>query len=272
MRAAGSLQPARAAAATPPAAPAGAAGAVLRLGLLHLPRLHLPDGSALRLAPNDAALLALLALDGPCARATAAALLWPDVDDEHGRNNLRQRLFRWRRSAGRELVTAGPVLALASGVEHDLDDAERRLARDPTALRGELLDGIDYGDRGALARWVAGARERWRARRRDALEATALALEAQDRLAEALACIERLALDEPLLEHVQRRLMRLHYRRGDRGAALMAYAALCRSFASRLTAGPSRETRELAALIEAGVPLPLDATSGNAWVTPAPLP
>lgn len=248
------------------------AGAVLQLRLLQLPRLQLPDGSEHRLASNDAALLALLALDGPCARAAVAALLWPDVDDEHGRNNLRQRLFRWRRAAGRELVTAGPVLALAPGVEHGLDDAERLLADDPAALRGELLDGIDYGDRGALARWVAGARERWHARRRDALEAAALAHEGQDRLAESLACVERLALDEPLLEHVQRRLMRLHYRRGDRGAALSVYAALCRSFASRLAAGPSRETRELAALIEAGVPLPLDALSGNGSVTPSALP
>lgn len=253
--------------AAPAVRPADAGGAPLRLCLLRLPRLHTLDGTEHPLAANDAALLALLALDGPCARASAAALLWPHVDDEHGRNNLRQRLFRWRRAAGRELVTAGPVLALAPGVEHGLDDVERTLARDPAALRGDLLEGIDYGDHGALARWVAGARERWRARRRDALEAAALAHEAQGRLSDALACVERLALDEPLHEHVQRHLMRLYYRRGDRGAALAAYAALCRSFAARLAAGPSRETRELAALIEAGVLLPLDAAPGNGSVT-----
>ena len=43
---------------------------------------------------KDAALLALLAFDGPQPRGEAAALLWPDADAAHARNSLRQRLFR----------------------------------------------------------------------------------------------------------------------------------------------------------------------------------
>ena len=92
----------------------------VRVCLLGQPRLAWDDGRSKPLERRDAALLALLALDGAVPRARAAALVWPNGDAERARNNLRQRLFRLRHAAERDLIVAGDMLRLADGIEHDL--------------------------------------------------------------------------------------------------------------------------------------------------------
>ncbi|MEO8806350.1 MAG: BTAD domain-containing putative transcriptional regulator [Burkholderiaceae bacterium] len=149
-----------------------------------------------------------------------AALLWPDVDADNARNNLRQRVFRLRRLGGRDVVEHRQILALAPGILHDLGDLEDALRADAAGAAGELLGQFDYADSAGLADWIDAARQRWRAARRDLLAELAAREEQHNRIAAALPYAERLARDEPLLEHAQRQLMRLHYRRGDRGAAL----------------------------------------------------
>ncbi|MBP6564498.1 MAG: hypothetical protein KA200_02680, partial [Burkholderiales bacterium] len=91
-----------------------------RLWLSRGGRFEVPGGATGDLEPKDALLLAYLAIEGPAPRARLAALLWPDVDDERARGNLRQRLLRLNRGAGVELVTGHPLARLADGVEHDL--------------------------------------------------------------------------------------------------------------------------------------------------------
>ena len=78
--------------------------ASLRIFLLGAPRLQCCDGVVHLLERKDAALLTLLAQEGPQQHATACALLWPDVGDGQARANLRQRLFRLRRTARRDVV------------------------------------------------------------------------------------------------------------------------------------------------------------------------
>ncbi len=95
-------------------------GSRIALQLIGTPSLHVPGAAPIRLERKDAALLALLALGGATPRARVAALLWPDVDDEHARNSLRQRLFRLHRGAAADVVRAGDVLQLAAHVNHDL--------------------------------------------------------------------------------------------------------------------------------------------------------
>lgn len=224
----------------------------LKVSLLAAPRLERADGGVSRLAPKDAALLALLALDGATARSQAAALLWPLVDADTARSNLRQRLFRLRRSAGVELVTPGELLQLTPAARHDLGDPSERLAADPYAVAGELLGGLQFDAEEALAEWLARARQRWAQQRADALARLADASEARDEIAAALRLAERLAAEEPLQEHAARRLMRLHYRRGDRSAAVAAYERLKDALDRVLGETPSEETRRLAALIDAG--------------------
>ena len=238
--------------------------------LLGAPQLRLADGSTHALERKDAALLALLTLEGAMPRARAASLLWPEVDEEAARNNLRQRLHRLRKRAGCDLVSsAHDVLRLADHVTHDIGPPARGttsadgaamdglpVSGGETGEPGELLGSLDYGDCADLHEWVAAARERQRAIRRDLLAETAARLEREGHLALALRYAEQLVATDPLLEHAHRRLMRLHYLRGDRAAALSAFARCRETLARELGAVPGDETTRLAALVEASGVLP----------------
>jgi DNA-binding SARP family transcriptional activator len=236
-----------------------------RLLLLGTPRLVLSDRPSLALERRLAALLAMLALDGPTPRARVAELLWPGADDPGARNNLRQRLFRLRQAAGIDLVLSKPLLELGTGIAHDLSDLATRLRIDPAAGQGDLLGNLRFDDCLGLAEWVAGARERWAQARRHALAEVGSALETDGHLALALQHAERLVGEAPWLEHAHRRLMRLHYLRGDRAAALAAFDR-CRDLLQQEQGGaPGPETLELARLIEAGHSL------GGGKARPAPV-
>jgi len=236
------------------------AAATIHLRLLAAPALLRGDGTQAALERKDAALLALLALDGPTPRARAAALLWPDAEPRKARNSLRQRLFRLHRAAGGGIVVDSVALALADGVNHDLASLHSQLARDPAAASGELLGSFGYEDCTELEEWVRGARERFRGRRRDALAAVASEEESAGHVARALTYAERLVADEPLSEQAHRLLMRLHYRRGDRSAALAAFARCADRLQAELGSAPGVETQQLAQLIERTGDLPGSAT------------
>lgn len=236
-------------------------GASVRLRLLGEPALEASAGAQALVCPLErkaAGLLALVAIDGPTPRAKVAAMLWPDADAAAARNSLRQTLHRLHRRAGREVAdTACDVLRLAVGIECDIATAADALAGDATAAGGDLLGCFDFDECEAFAAWLQAARERWRATRRDMLAQIASGLEKDGHVALALHYAQRLVADDPLLEHAHRRLIRLHYLRGDRSAALAAFAA-CRAVLRReLGASPAPETAQLARLVEAsGVLLP----------------
>src|SRR5256885_14038655 len=91
------------------------------LRLRGAPSCLFPDGRTINLEAKDALLLALLAIEGQTARASIAERLWPDVDSERARGNLRARLLRMKQRVGAELVSSGVHAALAADVTHDLD-------------------------------------------------------------------------------------------------------------------------------------------------------
>ncbi|MGH6623745.1 MAG: ATP-binding protein, partial [Burkholderiaceae bacterium] len=229
---------------------ATAAHAAIRLVLLGTPRLELADQTTVTLERRMAALLAKLAVDGPTPRAHAAAMLWPEADDKSARNNLRQRLFRLRQAAQRDVVVPDTTLALAEGIAHDLSDLIVRLGDDPEAAAGELLGTLTFDDCDHLAEWVTVAREQWAVARRSALAEIASRLESEGQIALALRYAERLVADDPLLEHAHRRVMRLHYLRGDRAGALTAFERCTDVLNRELDAKPGKETLELARVIE----------------------
>lgn len=219
--------------------------------LLSLPCLTLGSGATHALERKDAALLAILTTEGACSPAAAASLLWPDTPDGQARTNLRQRLFRLRKLAGRYLLGARGKLQLAPGLAVDILQFPQALARDPAAGAGELLGNLDYSDTGALEHWVLAARQRWRSERAECLATHSSELEVRQEIAAALALAQRIVADDPLHEHAHRRLMRLHYLRGDRSAALAAFQHCRATLRDQQGAQPSRETAHLAALIEA---------------------
>ena len=195
-----------------------------RVQLLGAPALVRTDTASLvRLSPKDAALLALIAIDGPVEATRVAALVWPDVASKKADTNLRQRLFRLRRDTGAALVDTGALLQLAAGVETDLPATLAQLGTDPGAGTEPLLGDLAFDGMADLADWLRSARTHWCSRRDGAMAAAAAACESAGAVAKGLSYALRLADSEPLSEHAQRRVMRLHYLRGDCSAAIASF-------------------------------------------------
>ena len=209
-----------------------------RLQLRQTGRFESAAGAHHDLEPKDALLLAYLAIEGSTSRGRLAALLWPDVGDERARGNLRQRLLRLKRTTGAELVTGNPQARLAGGGGHDLEDSH------------ELLAGIEPEQAGGLAEWLETQRERRRLVRAAALAAALAQAQAAGDHALALGHANGLVELDPWSEEAHRQLMRLHYLRGDVGAAMAAYERCARLLRAELGAVPSRETIQLRSQIE----------------------
>jgi len=223
----------------------------MRLELADLALATRADGSSSALAPRDAALLAWLALEGPTPRAQLAELLWPDIEPTAARNTLRQRLFHLKRRCG-ELVAGAAALRLADGVQHDLADAE--------GLLGELR----FPDAPGLDAWLGTQRERRVDATRRALERQARALEDAGELAAALPVAQALLRLDRLSEAAHRHVMRLHYLRGDRAAALLAFDDCERTLKDEVGTRPSGDTLALLRTIEQALP--------HAWLKGQALP
>ena len=213
-------------------------------------------GQVLALEPRDALLLAYLALVGPTPRKTLANLLWPDVDEARAGANLRQRLFRLRKALGFDLLQGTLVASLAAQVRVDLVDGDD--------FNGELLGTMTEADAGGLAAWLAGARLRRRSLRIEALIGAAASLESAGQLAQALTAAQQLLACDPTSEHAHRQLMRLHYLRGDRSAALLAFDHGERVLKDEVGARPSAETLALLQTIE--------QAGTHAWIAGQALP
>lgn len=229
----------------------------LHLSLLGPPRWRAGDGEGAALSRKDAALLAVLALDGETARDRLAAWLWPDVPMAGARLNLRQRLHKLRRTAGAALVEGSDSLRLGDAVGHDLAEA----SLDPEA--GPLLGSLDYGDLGTFDDWVQDRRRRVMQRQADALATAAAQAESQGDLVQALQLCRRIVGLVPTHEQAWRRQMRLHLLRGERAAALDAFDRFEREVCAPQGLSPSAETLELLRGIQRTQPV---------QPAPAPLP
>lgn len=203
-----------------------------------------PPGQPPRpLARKDAALLALLAIDGAQPRERLAAWLWPDVSPHHAATNLRQHLFKLRRACGHRLFDDGPRLRLAAGVGVDI-------GRGTPLPEGALLAGLEFDDCPAVADWLRGARSQFDRRLMDQSVAEAVTLEQRHELVAAIALIERVLARWPLQEQVWRRLMRLHYLRGDRVAAIAAFERFEHLVLAEQGSRPTEETLALLRTVE----------------------
>ncbi|HEY0839379.1 MAG TPA: SARP family transcriptional regulator, partial [Vulgatibacter sp.] len=161
--------------------------------LSNQPKVRTPAGDRVVLERKTAALLAIVAVDGPTARARLAAHLWPDSDEKKARGNLRQTLSRLRKLVGAELVEAGDPLRLADGVDTDLDELLRGGDLPASRSWSGLLEGLDFTDCDELASWIDSASARLRKALLTRLEAEADRLEQGDRPADAFALAERIA-------------------------------------------------------------------------------
>ena len=209
-----------------------------RLLLRQNGRFESPAGPAVKLEPKDALLLAYLALEGSAPRGRLAAMLWPDVDDERARANLRQRLLRLKRTAGLELVTGGAQAELAAGIAHDLDGTH------------ELLSAVAPEDAAGFGEWLEAQRERrHRAAFAQGMTAAGEAQAAGDFDAAVLHGTALVELD-PWSEQAHRQLITAHYLAGDAGAALAAFERCSRFLREAVGVEPSAETLALRERVE----------------------
>lgn len=221
------------------------------LRLMGPPALVPDGGAAVALPRRAAALLAVLALEGPTSRARLADLLWPDADGATARNDLSQTLRRIHaRAGGRAVVSGRDRLQLAAETEADarrlLDLHREGRAAELAALPGVLLADLSFDDCEDLADWLDAARFRVDRLRAGACRQLADRAEAQGDAETAADWLERLVELEPCAEDAWRRLMALRFSTGDRGRALAAYARCADVLRREVDAEPADETRALA--------------------------
>lgn len=217
---------------------------------------------------KDAAWLALLALEGPSARERIVSWLWPDAAPKTAAGSLRQRIFRLRRKLGHELVRAAETVALLPDVICDVAPvAEAAPGESAAAPATPLLATLEYADCPEFAQWLQRQRELRHRRWFDSLAAAASRLEESGELAAALELAQQLLTTEPLSEYAARRVMRMHYLRGDRAAALTVFERFERVLKDELGTRPGHETLQLLTTIERAESRPGAVVAGAAGPT-----
>src|SRR5262249_11211403 len=153
-------------------------------------------------------------------RAFVAGTLWPETSEERALANLRSTLWRIHRCDVNLVVSRGQQLALASGAEVDLVDAES-LARQ--ILESSFPASLDLTlDRLAADLrpdwyddWALIEREQFRQLRLRALASLSSRLVAAGRYSEALDAGLAAVAGEPLRESAHRAVVRVHLAEGN---------------------------------------------------------
>ena len=256
----------------------------LRLSLLGPPQVW-ADNTPLTFATRKAlALLIYLVVEGGSQpRDKLLALLWPDSAPKRGRGVLRTTLAYLRRALDASptlnsaawLMVEADTLAFDFKADYDLDlhQVEIALAATPvlptlsvgtqagsttrsgqpalleqvaTLYRGDFLAGFSLSDAPVFDEWASVQREIWH-RQMSAVFDRLAQWQADERQFEAgIATAARWVAHDPLDETAHRRLMQLHALKGDRTAALQAYAACQTTLRVELGIQPSAETSILA--------------------------
>jgi DNA-binding SARP family transcriptional activator len=176
-------------------------------------------------------LLAVLAVVGRrgVTREKLLGFLWPDADDEQGRQALYQALHVMRRAFGQTIIVGGTTSLTLSPevITSDLTDfteaiAARAYERAIDAYGGPFLDGLTFDGTPELERWVAVERARMVRDYVTALEQMATAAVARRDMAGAVRWRRRLAAEDPLSTAAAIGLIEGLVAMGDRGGALQA--------------------------------------------------
>jgi serine/threonine-protein kinase len=232
------------------------------LGTLHLTDAEGREVESLLTRSRRLALLAYLAAATPRGlhrRDTLLTLFWPELDQEHARAALRQALHVLRDALGDDVVvTRGDEEV---GIARDalwcdvaaFDDAVAAgYSREALELyRGNLLEGFFIPDAGDFERWL----ETERARLVQAAVRSARGLleqgEAAGDVTAAVEWAQRAAQLVPHDEEVQRQLITLLDRLGDRAGAVETYEEFAKRVAADLETEPAAETKALLAAVRA---------------------
>lgn len=202
------------------------------------------------------ALLAYLAAPHPVRlhrRETICALLWPELDESHGRGMLRHELYELRRTLGPEAILGEGGEAVGVDGERVWCDArafesaleEGRLTDALALVRGPFLPGLCV-DGGEFDLWLDGARDRLARRAAGVADRLSARAEKNGDLRNAVQWARRWTELAAHDETAWRRLLSLLDRIGDRAGALDAYETFATRLRDELAIAPSPETRALA--------------------------
>ena len=188
------------------------------------------DGTPTALPLDAQRLVAFLALEGrPRSRTFVAGKLWSNGSQERAYGNLRSALWRVNKEARSLLAADAKTVALCPGVQTDVNELEKLIARlgqpDVTNLDAEVDHRRFSGEllAGWYDEWTLVERERVRQMCLHALESIAMRLLSVHRFAHALeAALSAVAL-EPLRESAHRVVIQVHLSEGNHGEAVRHY-------------------------------------------------
>jgi DNA-binding SARP family transcriptional activator len=193
------------------------------------------------------------------SRDKVVALLWPESDEEHGRNALRQSLHTLRRELrAPEVLQGSDVLRLdPAALASDLREFEtaRTAGRPEDAAglyAGPFLDGFHVGGSPEFERWVEETRAAYKREFADLVQGLAREAGRKGDQAGAVRWWRRLAVEDPLDSAVALGLMEALAAAGDRAGALrhgQVHETLLRE---ELGAGPDPSIRRLMERLRAG--------------------
>ena len=232
------------------------------LGPLHLTDAHGREVQSLLTRPRRLALLAYLAAATPRRlhrRDSLLPLFWPELDQEHARAALRQALHVIREALGADVIVTRGDEEVGLDVERvscDVVAFDRAVAagQSRAALelyRGNLLEGFFIPEAGDFERWL----ETERARLIEAAARCARELleqsKAEGDVAAAVAWARRATQLAPHDEELQRRLITLLDRLGDRAGAVASYEEFAKRLAADLETEPAAETTAVITAVRA---------------------
>lgn len=175
------------------------------------------------------AVLAVLAVCGDlgCTRERLLALLWPESDEAHARQGLRDALHTIRHALTPEsLPSIASLLRLdASVVGSDVQEftqavASGRLADAVRAYGGPLLEGFHLDGAPEFEHWLAGERARLARECVEALQELAASAEGTGAWTDAARWWARAVEQDPLNSHFALRQMETLSAIGDRANAI----------------------------------------------------
>lgn len=219
------------------------------------------------------ALLSLLAAASPrgLTRDKAMTSLWPERDDRHARNLLKQSVHVLRRALGEgAILSSGDDLRLdPTLLRCDLIEFHEAMATGdrPGAVRlytGPFLDGFFLSDASEFERWADGERDRLRHAYARVLEELAEERATAGDHAAAVDCWRQLAVADPYSARVTLRLMEALDTAGDRAGALRQARLHTVLIEQEFDAGPNPEVVDLAERLKSS-----GGAAGRASAAPA---
>ena len=211
------------------------------------------------------AVLAMIARSGTrgISRDRLVAMLWPDADEEQGRNALKQALYALRRDSGAgELFAGGADLRLnPDEATCDVVEFERLLRasdlESAVALHdGPFLDGFRLASAPEFDQWVEEQRRGFERACTSALERLTTAARDRGDLTAAVAWGRRLAAMEPFNARFATTLMNALVAAGDRHGALQHARIHEALLEQQLDLPPDRDVVELARRIREAESVP----------------